>query len=93
MAKPSERVWFLWSDRQERAFVLLRYDLGHWRVEWGYRDPPGSKNTVQTGEHATSSLDEAAEWAIRQIRSLSRDPDEADDAIAKLHAALAERHA
>ncbi|MER3419309.1 MAG: hypothetical protein C4290_01735 [Chloroflexota bacterium] len=93
MAKPSERVWYFWSDRQERAFVLLRYDLGHWRVEWGYRDPPGSENTVQTGEHATSNLDEATQWMIRQIERLSPEPDEARDAIEKFRAAMAARQA
>jgi hypothetical protein len=93
MSKPTEHIWYVWNDRHERAFAVLRYDGGHWRLEWGYRDPPGSENTVQTGEHATSNLDEAMQWMIRQIEALSPEPDEARDAIEKFRAAMAARQA
>ncbi len=93
MSKPTEHIWYVWDDRQERACAVLRYDGGHWRLEWGYRDPPASDNFVQTGERVTSNFDEAMQWMVQLIQSLSPEPDEARDGIEKFRAAMAARQA
>lgn len=83
-----ETILFFWTDRSERAFAVLREHAGHWRVEWGYRDPPASDNYVQQGEHETSTAEEVIQTMLRQVRRLSADPADADGTELKLREAL-----
>jgi len=48
---------------------------------------------VEACDHGTSNLDEAMQWMIRLIQSLSLEPDEAQDGIEKFRAAMAARQA
>lgn len=78
----------MWTDRAERAFAVLRQHGGHWRVEWGYRDPPASDNYVQQGEHETSEAEDVIRVMLKQVRSLCADPEDAEGIEEKLRAAL-----
>jgi hypothetical protein len=90
MADTTRTTIYQWTDREERAYAVLRHGGGHWRLEWGYRDPPGSDNTVQRGEHVTSDREEAVRWMLQQVRRLATEPDEAPRVERELRAALEE---
>lgn len=72
----SETTTYFWTDRTERAFVRLRYDGSHWRLEWGYRDPPASDHYAQQGEHETSVRQEAVQRLLQQVEAMCTEPDE-----------------
>ena len=93
MAETTRTTIYHWTDREERAYAVLRHGGGHWRLEWGHRDPPGSDNTVQRGEHVTSDREEAVRWMLQQVRTLAGDPDEAARVGNELRAALADLEA
>jgi hypothetical protein len=65
---------YLWTDREERTYALLRRHAGHWRVAWGHRDPPGGDNYLEQGHRETSVLEEAVRLMLEHVRSLSDDP-------------------
>jgi hypothetical protein len=90
MAETTRTTIYHWTDREERGYATLRHGGGHWRLEWGYRDPPGSDNTVQHGERVTSDREEAVRWMLQQVGTLSGEPDEATRVGHELRAALAE---
>lgn len=79
---------YFWTDRSERAYAILREHAGHWRVEWGFRDPPASDNYVQIGEHETSVAEEVIQTMLRQVRALCTDPEDAEGVEQDLRAAL-----
>ena len=84
-----ENVIYFWTDRPERAYVTLRTRGSHWRVEWGYRDPPGGPNYLERGHHETSVREDAVRRMLTHIRELSPDPDDAQRIEPELRAALA----
>ncbi len=90
MAEATRTTIYHWTDRAEGAYAVLRHGGGHWRLEWGYRDPPGSDNAVQRGEHVTSDREEAVRWMLQQVRGLAGEPDEATRVERELRAALNE---
>ncbi len=73
-----ERTIYIWTDRAEHAYATLRDRAGHWDVEWGYRDPPGSDHYVQQGDHRTSVGEEAVRLLVAQVRALGAEPSEAE---------------
>jgi hypothetical protein len=81
---------YFWTDRAGHAYARLRYHGGHWRAEWGYRQPPGGEDFIQQGKHETSVRDDVVQWMLDRIRAVSPEPDEADRVAHKLHAALSE---
>ncbi len=89
----AETTSFFWTDRKERAFINLRHGGGHWRLEWGRRDPPGSEHYAQLGDHVTSDRDEAVRMLLKQVRALSDEQDEPARVQRRLQEALAEEQA
>lgn len=83
-----ETTIYLWTDRHERAYATLRQRAHRWRVEWGYRDPPGSDNYLQQGAYETSVGEEAVRWMLDRIRALSIEPDEVERVAPRLREAL-----
>lgn len=79
---------YFWTDFPERVYVVLRARAGHWRVEWGYRDPPGGPNYLEQGHHETSVAEDAVRLALEHIRRLSQEPGEAERIEPELRAAL-----
>lgn len=90
MADTTRTTIYMWTDRNEHGYATLRHGGGHWRLEWGYRDPPGSDNAVQRGEHVTSDREEAVRWMLQQVRRLAAEPEEATQVERQLRAALSE---
>ncbi len=64
-----EETKIFWTDQFERAYASLTERGGHWRIAWGYRDPPGSDNLVQQGERSTSDRAEAVTWLRKEVRT------------------------
>jgi hypothetical protein len=79
---------YIWNDRARAAYARLRAHEGHWRLEWGRRDPPGSDEEVQLGEHVTSDPAEAVAQMVACIQQLSPEPDEALRVERELRAVL-----
>jgi hypothetical protein len=86
----SENTIYLWTDRQEHAYAQLQRWASHWRVEWGYRDPPGSDVFLPRAKHETSVRAEAVRWLLDRVRAISTEPGEVEQLEARLRAALAE---
>jgi hypothetical protein len=86
----TETPIFFWTDRAERGYAFLRKDGGHWRVEWGYRDPPGSDNYLQQGEHQNSVEEDVIQTMLAQVRRLCSDPADFEGVEERLRQALAE---
>lgn len=84
----SETTIYFWTDRVERAYALLRQHAGHWRLEWGFRDPPRSDNYEQQGEHVTSSAPDALRRMLTAVRALGAEPDEVERVERELAEAL-----
>ena len=84
----SENLIYLWTDRYGHAYATLRGRAGHWRLEWGYRDPPASDHYVQKGEHLTSVREEAVRLTVERIRALSGEAIDAERSEEKLRGAL-----
>lgn len=79
---------YIWNDRAERTYAQLRQRAGHFRVEWGYRDPPGGDHYIERGHHETSVEDEAVRLMLEHVRSLSDEPHDAEQLARELWAAL-----
>jgi len=86
----SETDIYFWTDREERAYSRLRHHGGHWRAEWGHRDPPGGDGYLVQGQHETSVREDAVRWMLDHIRAVSIEPGEAERVEAQLRSALAE---
>ena len=86
----SENDIFFWTDRAGVAYCRLRRRGGHWRVEWGHRQPPGGDNFMERGRHETSVQTEAVSLMLDRVRELSTEPDEAERVAIRLTEALAE---
>jgi hypothetical protein len=71
----TETSIYVWTDRAEHAYVVMRERGGHWNVEWGYRDPPGSDHYVEHGEHTTSVGSDAARRMCDRVREMSDQPE------------------
>jgi hypothetical protein len=84
----TENTIYVWTDRFERAYATLRERAGHWRVEWGFRDPPSSDHYVQKGEHITSVRQDAVRLMIEKIRALSDEPIDAERSEMKIRDAI-----
>ncbi len=84
----SENTVYFWTDRYGHAYATLRQRAGHWRLEWGYRDPPASDHFVQKGEHLTSVREEAVRLTVERIRALSDEAVDAERSAEKLRDAL-----
>jgi hypothetical protein len=84
---------FIWTDRLEDAYVALHARGGHWELEWGWRDPPGSDAYVASGHHRSSNQDEAVEEMLERVGVMSPEPDEAARVRPRLLDALEERQA
>lgn len=89
----SENTIYFWTDRSEHAYARLQSRAGHWRVEWGYRDPPSSDTYLPRDEHKTSVREEAVRWLLDHVRAISEEPGEVDRLEERLRAALAETEA
>jgi hypothetical protein len=89
----SENTIYLWTDRQGCAYARLQRRASHWRVEWGYRDPPGGDTYLAQAEHETSVRAEAVRWLLDRVRAISTEPGELEQLEARLRAALAETEA
>jgi len=79
---------YLWTDRARTAYARLRAHAGHWRLEWGHRDPPGGDQEMEAGRHLTSDPEDAVEQMGACIRKLSDDPAEAARAERELRETL-----
>ena len=84
---------YLWTDHEERAYAVLRRHAGHWRVAWGYRDPPGGDNYLEQGHRETSVRDEAVRLMLAHVRSLSTEPHDAIQLEQDLRDAMQEEQA
>ncbi len=89
----SENTIYLWTNRPETVYARLQSRAGHWRVEWGYRDPPGSDTYLAQGEHETSVRDDAVRRLLDHVRALSNEPGEVEQLAQKLSRALAQAEA
>jgi hypothetical protein len=78
-----------WTDRWERSFATLKDRAGHFRVEWGFRDPPGGDRHLQLGAHETSVREEAVQFLLERIGELAVEPDKAAMAEEHLRETLA----
>jgi hypothetical protein len=83
-----ENTIYLWTDRAERVYARLHQRAGHWRVEWGYRDPPGSDTYLPQGHRETSVRDEAVRLMLAHVRQLSDEPYDAEQLARELAEAL-----
>lgn len=81
---------YYWTDRAGVAYCRLRKRGGHWRLEWGHRQPPGGEDFMERGRHETSVQAEAVRLMLDRIRELSPEPDEAERAATRLNQALQE---
>ncbi len=86
----SENNIYLWTNRPETAYARLQSRDGHWHVEWGYRDPPGSDVYVSQGEHQTSVRDEAVRIMLDHVQLLSTEPGDVEQFRQTITAALAQ---
>jgi hypothetical protein len=84
----SQTEIFFWTDRIGHAYCDLRLRGGHWHLEWGYRDPPGSDNYLQRGERETSNQENAVAWTLERVRAMSDEPDEGPRVEEKLRESL-----
>jgi hypothetical protein len=80
---------YFWTDRQERAYAVLRRRGGHWRVEWGDREPPGASTFLERGHHESSAREEVVRRLLDRVRDLSGEPDEAARVEQRLREAMA----
>jgi len=84
----AETTLYYWTDRPERVYAVLKSKAGHWRVEWGHRDPPGGPHELEQGHHETSVQEEAVRLMLDHIAALSTEPDDAQQIERELRAAL-----
>ncbi len=68
---------YAWTDRARTAYARLRAHAGHWRLEWGHRDPPGGEREIEAGRHLLSDPEDAVERMVACVRALSDDPADA----------------
>lgn len=86
----AETPIFFWTGQFEQTYAYLRKDHGHWRIEWGYRDPPGSDNFIQHGEHENSDTEDIIQVTLQQIRNLCTETDDFDRVEERLRKAMQE---
>jgi hypothetical protein len=86
----SANTIYLWTNRPETVYARLQSRAGHWLVEWGYRDPPGSDTYLTQGKRETSVRADAEQWLLDHVRVLSNEPGEVEQLAEKLSAALAQ---